>query len=277
MVRRSRMIHKVSYIAEDAFQVDNETVPLDEQSLVQLAQELGGWDEGRARGWVEQVKLKKVGELETEANKGVVVDLYEVDYPAPADPMKETEQLASHLDEHRDFITQYLFPGSDSQDIVVGTETEIEKRHKSKVTPTAGWRGVLSWRVGADGVAPLTRLEKMQIQRSRRIDYKKLEQTYGMSLFNWIDVEFGAGHIPRRAVIGYDVFRYLVAIETNGEEDVCVENYSVDYTDLVEENVNPYDLAAVVEYAIQMGPEDVSEGKDLDTLLEDEEFTQLRL
>ena len=271
------MIHKVSYIAEDAFQVDNETVPLDEQSLVQLAQEMGGWDEGSARGWVEQVKLKKVGELETEANKGVVVDLYEVNYPAPADPMKETEQLASHLDEHKDFITQYLFPGSDSQDIVVGTETEIEKRHKSKVAPTAGWRGVLSWRVGADGVAPLTRLEKMQIQRSRRIDYKKLEQTYGMSLFNWIDVEFGKGHIPRRAVIGYDVFRYLVAVEANGEEDVCVENYSVDYTDLVEENVNPYDLAAVVEYAIQMGPEDVSEGKDLDTLLEDEEFTQLRL
>ncbi len=76
--------------------------------------------------------------FEVKANTGVIVDLYEVEYPEPSDPIKETEELASHLDEIKDFQTQYLYPDSTTQDIIVGLRSEMMPDGSKVINPASG-------------------------------------------------------------------------------------------------------------------------------------------
>ncbi|MFA5396576.1 MAG: hypothetical protein WC346_11270 [Methanogenium sp.] len=145
------MIYKVAYIDENIFQIGDDSVPIDELSLTRLAQSLSSMDETQAKNWVEQVKQTKEGNLEEKtAEKGVIVDMYEVDYPPPANPMKETEELASRLNEKEDFVTQYVFPSSETQDVLVGLRQDILKEKPTEVpelkeATKRNWRQVLSW------------------------------------------------------------------------------------------------------------------------------------
>ena len=143
------MIHKVAYIGDGLFQVGENTVPVDESSLVALARDVAHLDEIQAFTWIDEVKQLKQGQLEEKtADTGVIVDLYEVDYPTPSDPMKQTEDLASHLDERKDFVTQYVFPATETKDVIVGLRQELLKDAKppqeaGKQSSQKGWRQVL--------------------------------------------------------------------------------------------------------------------------------------
>jgi len=84
--------------------------------------------------------------------KGVVVDMYEVEYPVPANPLKETEALAEHLDEQNDFINQYLFPSTSTEDVLVTLQQREEDnapdkqkalRNRSQPIAKQAWREVL--------------------------------------------------------------------------------------------------------------------------------------
>jgi hypothetical protein len=76
--------------------------------------------------------------------------MYEVDYPTPVDPMKQTEELASHLDEKRDFVMQHVFPETETTDVIVGLRQDILKEKPTeapvpKESSKKNWRKVLSW------------------------------------------------------------------------------------------------------------------------------------
>jgi hypothetical protein len=144
------VICKVAYLGEGMFQVGNNDIPLDETSLLQLVQSYADLDDGKALTWLDEIKQTKSGQLqEKEANRGVIVDLYEVEYPTPTNPLKETEDLASHLDEKKDFVTQYLFPGNETKDITVGLAKDLLKGQPQpssiKQATKQGWRRVLSF------------------------------------------------------------------------------------------------------------------------------------
>jgi hypothetical protein len=65
------MIHKVAYISNGIFQVGDNPVPLDEESLQKLAQSLASMEEVQVKNWIEQIKQTKEGSLEEKtAEKG---------------------------------------------------------------------------------------------------------------------------------------------------------------------------------------------------------------
>lgn len=68
----------------------------------------------------QYLPLEKKAEL-----TGVVVDMYEVEYPTPQNPDDETKNLEAYLDYNRDFVTQYTFPGSKSPDVIVGLRENL--------------------------------------------------------------------------------------------------------------------------------------------------------
>lgn len=133
-------MNKVSYIGNWLYQIDNDTTPIDEESLKHILLE-SGLDEVQAGTWLEEARMGEVKELDVTARKGVIVDLYEVDYPTPSSPQKETQELARNLDEEHDFITQYLFPGATTEEVIVGLRSDIlspKKYPKKKLLTIQG-------------------------------------------------------------------------------------------------------------------------------------------
>ena len=131
------MIHKITKLSSGFYQLDNNETPLDEESLLNLvlsSKEVSNMEE--AREWVGGVEVE--GSLSIVGDTGVIVDIYEVDYPHPVDPKKETQELAFRLDEDSDFITQHLFPGADVEDVVVVLQEDINRSKK-----LLSWQSVL--------------------------------------------------------------------------------------------------------------------------------------
>jgi len=146
------MIQKVSYLGEGLYQLDNDSIPLDEETLKRVVAEIhSDWGVTSLESWLKELKEKKESSLNVQSSKGVVVNLYEVDYPPPKDPRKETQQVAQYVDEPRDFITQYIFPSSTSEDVLIGLRSDIladeEKLYKENIpdreTRESSWRDIL--------------------------------------------------------------------------------------------------------------------------------------
>lgn len=137
---------KVSFISDNLYQINNEEIPLEEQQIKVLVNSLGLSDD-RAREIIDISKKEGsvILPISKESNKGVVVNLYEVDYPAPKDPNKETQELVSHLDEYEDFVTQYIFPGEEVKNMEVST---IKRQLLNKKATIDGIGGLHSnsWR-----------------------------------------------------------------------------------------------------------------------------------
>lgn len=126
------------------------------------------------------------------------------------------------------------------------------------------WRQVLSWQL----VPELTMLEKRYVLNTGRMPQQKLDKL-GLDLSNW-----GKITLPVHGVcyIAADVFRYI--IQRQAGEDV--EGYSVNYEDLVENNIPLFDFIKVINYAIDQGP-DVSDEGDIEELLADEDANIIKL
>lgn len=122
------MIHKIANVGDNVYQLDENEAGLNRDNVFEVLTRAFGITSEKANEIIDKVE-KKRGEiqeiLEKTAEKGVIVDMYEVDYPAPTDPMKETEDLASHLDERKDFITQYLYPQTTTDQIIIGLRSDI--------------------------------------------------------------------------------------------------------------------------------------------------------
>jgi hypothetical protein len=207
------MIHKVAYIGEGLFQVGESEVPYEEASLKQLASSLSGMDDIKTQTWIEEVIQTKQGQLEEKtADTGVIVDLYEVDYPTPSDPLKQTEELASHLDERKDFVTQYVFPATETKDVIVGLRQDLlkQKDHGSEPVKQASrqsWRQVLSWEMQVERdwtptiVARLKRyalplwkkLDKTDRNGDTLYDFSMLTDPQWLALMNTILQGIGPG------------------------------------------------------------------------------------
>ncbi len=137
------MIQKIAYLGNDLYQLDDNEIPIDGEELKHIARDISGMDDTKSEVFLDGVKTSGSGNLEVTANKGTIVNVYEVDYAAPADPNKETQQLGATVDEPRDFVTQYLFPGSSVEEVVVELRSKIDEEERHKKSAVKGWRNVL--------------------------------------------------------------------------------------------------------------------------------------
>ena len=141
------MFIKVSKIAENVYQIENNDIPIDIDSLKGLLKEASIIDSLDLDKWLDTLDKKGENKFEVKSNKGTVVNIYEVEYPIPRNPNEETQMMAKNLDEYKDFITQNLFPGVESEEIVITTKNEI-KRQKRIPDMTRSLSGVRNVKKG---------------------------------------------------------------------------------------------------------------------------------
>jgi 8-oxo-dGTP pyrophosphatase MutT (NUDIX family) len=135
-------LQKITYLQDSFFNINNSDVAVEELQIKNLLKSQANITDDEVDDWVKEIKEKGSKEFPIkEANKGVIVNMYEVDYPMPRDPNKETQEMASHLDDNKDFVNQYLFPGSETQDIIVGLRSDVLEEGEGK---KKNWRDTLS-------------------------------------------------------------------------------------------------------------------------------------
>lgn len=120
------MVTKIAKIDDNIYQVNNGEIPIDTTSVRNLVQASGIED---VNDFMD--KLDEKGNIELEdnfitANKGTVVNVYEVDYPQPKDPNKESQEMVSYLDEYEDAVSQNIFPGVSVEDVIITTRENLK-------------------------------------------------------------------------------------------------------------------------------------------------------
>lgn len=127
---------------------------------------------------------------------------------------------------------------------------------------TAGANKVkISWRIYND----FSSSDRGYTLQTRRLPEDSKDKLQGLNLFNW-GVGISGGGI--KFAVAKDIFRYLFAIED--KDNFRVKHYSVDYVNLVENDINPYDFNGVINFVLDQSDVDhETENTDLDTLLED--------
>jgi hypothetical protein len=253
------------------YQIDDNETPIDSATLRNTLASLTNSDDPKVSKIMDDIDEKEETSLEIQGSKGVVVDLYEVDYQS-ADPMKETQNLAKSLNEKRDFVTQYLFPDSTTDDVLVGLRQDVLKG-QDQSQPTRGPQEQEPARLSnLESMSSLFQLsyardlsedQKQDILETQTISSNLLFSNLKLQQDNWVRLKAKSNKLNIEALIGTDTFRYLISLQK--ERDV--EHYSIDYASLVKLGVNPLDLIDVVE-ACQLGsPSKVDEDTTLDQLI----------
>ncbi len=125
------MMHKVTYLGNSLYQLDDNEIPIDREELLSLKKQSKKLTSEELTEWIEEIDKKGSGIIQSFANTGVVVNMYEVDHSEPLDPNKETQEIAKHLDEYKDFITQYIYPDTEIDDLVVTLRQDLKKEEVS--------------------------------------------------------------------------------------------------------------------------------------------------
>jgi len=129
------------------------------------------------------------------------------------------------------------------------------------------WRQILSWKEFPE----LSIADKIYIRNTGRIP-PHLQTQVGLDLGNW-----GVYQHPSlgKVAIAMDVYRYIVTIENMDSGDV--ESYSIDYREIINNKINPFDFEKITDLAYMEEPEDVNYGTTIDELLEEEGVTIVTL
>ena len=248
---------KITHLGNSLYQIGDNDVPVTVDTLVQLVtSSLYQDDELAAQEWVAQLDKEGTKELPMKtADKGVIVDLYEVDYTSP-DPMKDTQELARHLNEKEDFVTQYLFPGSETDEVLIGLRRDIlhEQQKPQLVTET-------SFRVSNQKV--LSADEENHIKQTGMLPPYLLEESFKLKPNSWLRLKFKKEGKVVDSIIGGDTFRYLISVQQN--EDI--ENFDISYKNLVLAGVNPLDFVGIIKRADERMPDSAYEDTTIDELI----------
>lgn len=132
---------KIAKIDNDNYQVDDNEIPLSITDIRNVLTSYAGMSDIQASQWLDELDDKKENTFEEKiANKGVVVNMYEVDYNKPQDPNKETQEIAKHLNEYNDFVSQIVYPDTETEDVVVDLRKNLEN---NKMPKNLNWRMIL--------------------------------------------------------------------------------------------------------------------------------------
>lgn len=121
------------------------------------------------------------------------------------------------------------------------------------------WRKVLSWKL----IPELSREERIYVKQTGRLPSDKYD-ALGLNLNNWgryVHPEYGECYVAS------DIFRYIIAMQ-DGDD---VAQYSIDYKELVYQNINVFDFKKIIDYAWDQGADNLDESTTLQELLDQEE------
>ena len=124
---------KIAKISEGIYRVDDNDMPVDLTIVRQIAENYGGLSNVEASKWLDELDVKNENQLEAKANTGVVVNIYEVDYPPPRNPNDATQEIAKNLDEYKDAVSQQIFPDSQTEDVVVDLRKNLQPQKNQKL------------------------------------------------------------------------------------------------------------------------------------------------
>ncbi len=130
-------IYTITHLGNNLYQVNNEELVIDEIQVKNLIKSASQVSDVFVDSVVDSLQKGNSATLKL-ANKGMVVNLYEVEYPAPKDPNKETQELAGRLNEYNDFVSQYIFPSSKPQDVIIGLKEELFPDHSKDSISNTG-------------------------------------------------------------------------------------------------------------------------------------------
>lgn len=233
---------------------DNET-PIDATTLREMIKSLSQKSDADVSKVMDNIDNQGETSLDVGNEKGVIVDLYEVPYTKPADPEKETQELARHLNEKKDFVTQYLFPGSTTNEVIVGLRQDIIPDAQKEKQIQASHKIAYAKDLDSDS--------KDFIQKTGKMPEDMMKNNLSMTNNNWLmfmpPIEYGFS----RVCIGADRDSFIIA----GQSLDDLELYNAPYKELVESNVNPLDLLQVLSFVTKKGPNTVEEHTKLSSFM----------
>lgn len=245
----------INHLGDSLYQIGDNDVPIDKDTLISMISSSLSLNDIATLEWLGELEKEGAKELIVKTGEqGVIVDLYEVEYDV-TDPMKATQELASHLDEREDFVTQYLFPGSVTEEVLIGLRQDIFPKEKEALTAETSFKIV--------NQREISTREKNYIQQTGKMPALLFEDTFGVHGGGWVRLKFRKEGRITDAIIGKDTFRYIVALQ----EDADISHFSIDYKTLLSKGINPLDLRSVINEAHKITPDKAEEDRTLDELI----------
>lgn len=218
------------------YQIGDNKVPIDSTTLREILANILNLDDLKSTKWIDDLESTGSKELIVKTGeRGVIVDLYEVEYTV-TDPLQSTQELARNLDEKEDFVTQYLFPGSATEEVIIGLRQDILKEQQNQPLTSQ-----TSFRI--DNQKEMSVEEKNYILRTGMMPPYVLEESFGITSNNWMRFKFKKEGKVVDSLIGGDTLRYLVAVQV----DTDIEHFSMSYKNLVLAGMNPLDFVSIIE------------------------------
>ncbi len=246
----------IKHLGNFLYQIDDNTVPIDSNTLRSVLSNILSLEDSKITKWIDDLESKGTKEIMIKTGEiGVIVDLYEVDYTF-TDPMKATQELARQLDEKKDFVTQYLFPGSTTEEVLIGLRQDLLQEEKEPPLEVASSFFKIS------NQKDISSEEKKYILKTGMMPSNLLKDTFGLTSDNWVRFKFKKEGKIVDSLIGKDTFRYLISVQ----EDSDIERFSMNYEDLVKKEINPLDFVSIINEAHSIMPDSVIEDTTLDKL-----------
>lgn len=249
----------IKHLGNFLYQIDDNTVPINSNTLRGVLSNISSLEDSEITKWIDDLESKGTKELMIKTGeRGVIVDLYEVDYTF-TDPMKETQELARQLDEKKDFVTQYLFPGSTTEEVLIGLRQDLLPDQKEPPLEVASSFFKIA------NQKEMSVEEKNYILRTGMMPPYVLEESFGITSNNWMRFKFKKEGKVVDSLIGGDVLRYLVAVQA----DTDIEHFFMDYKNLVLAGMNPLDFVSIIEATQKRSriPERADEDITIDKLI----------
>jgi len=235
------------------YQIDDNDTPIDINSLKEMLKSIGQIDDKEIQGVIDEVDENGEKKINGPSNKGVIVDLYEVEYPTPSDPEKSTQELASHLDEKHDFVTQYLFPDSTTDEVIVGLRQDLMDNHLKEDSQMSSKSSLKSFKVAY--ALPLKEDQINYIKETGTLPDNFLLKKMGMTKENWLNFTPPVESALDSIYVGEDTDSYFIIAEGKDLSGKFHEYYRASYEELLNNKVNLNDLIAVLAYVVKKGPE----------------------
>ncbi len=152
---KNAMLIKVTSLGDDLYKVNDEDTPIDKQELEGIVKD----ERHRLDNFWKDLEEKKQASLELKADTGLVVDMFEVEYPQG---QGSEEEVLQNLDRKKDLVNEMVLPDTTIPDINVSVKREGRKN----------WRQVLqvkSW----DTSVTTYKLSYVKTYDSRKSDTRR--------------------------------------------------------------------------------------------------------
>jgi len=117
------MLCKITSLENGLYQVDNNDVPLELTGMIEFAKMMLP-DPKDFDAFMEKLETKKQASLELKADTGLVVDMFEVDYPEGGQGNEDA--VLQNLDRKKDLVSETVLPDTTVPDVNIVAKPPIQ-------------------------------------------------------------------------------------------------------------------------------------------------------